>query len=86
MTGSNIVGVDPHRETFTATVLDSRGGELGHAHFPNTRQGPQRRPGLGSGVRVSRSLGRRGRQRARPAPGRVPRRRWMDPTVVLRLP
>ena len=39
MTASNIVGVDPHRKTFTATVLDSRGGELGHAHFPNTRQG-----------------------------------------------
>jgi transposase len=39
MTASNIVGVDPHRLTFTATVLDSRGGELGHAHFPNTRQG-----------------------------------------------
>jgi len=39
MTASNIVGVDPHRRTFTATVLDSRGGELGHAHFPNTRQG-----------------------------------------------
>ncbi len=39
MTASNIVGIDPHRRTFTATVLDSRGGELGHAHFPNTRQG-----------------------------------------------
>jgi hypothetical protein len=39
MTASNIVGVDPHRTTFTATVLDARGGELGHAHFPNTRQG-----------------------------------------------
>ncbi len=39
MTASNIVGVDPHRLTFTATVLDSRGGELGHAHFANTREG-----------------------------------------------
>lgn len=39
MAAPNIVGVDPHRKTFTATVLDSRGGELGHAHFPNTRQG-----------------------------------------------
>ena len=39
MTASNIVGVDPHRKTFTATVLDARGSELGHAHFPNTRQG-----------------------------------------------
>lgn len=39
MATHNIIGVDPHRKTFTATVLDSRGGELGHAHFPNTREG-----------------------------------------------
>ncbi len=39
MAAHNIIGVDPHRKTFTATVLDSRGGELGHAHFPNTREG-----------------------------------------------
>ena len=39
MTAHNTVGVDPHRQTFTATVLDPRGGELGHAHFPNTRRG-----------------------------------------------
>ena len=39
MTEHNIVGVDPHRMTFTATVLDSRGDELGHAHFANTRDG-----------------------------------------------
>lgn len=39
MTAHNIVGVDPHRKTFTATVLDSRGGQLGHAHFSNTREG-----------------------------------------------
>lgn len=39
MAALNIVGVDPHRRTFTATVLDSRGGELGYAHFPNTHQG-----------------------------------------------
>ena len=39
MAAPNIVGVDPHRKTFTATVLDPRGGELGYANFPNTRQG-----------------------------------------------
>ena len=39
MTTANVVGIDPHRKTFTATVLDPRGGELGHAHFPNTREG-----------------------------------------------
>ena len=74
MTTANIVGVDPHRETFTATVLDQRGGELGHAHFPNTREGHGSGVGVGGRVRVDRPLGHRGRQRARPAPGRVPRR------------
>lgn len=39
MTEGNIVGVDPHRNTFTATVLDTRGVDVGHAHFPNTRAG-----------------------------------------------
>ena len=39
MTAGNIVGVDPHRETFAATVLDLRGGEVGHAHFANDRDG-----------------------------------------------
>src|SRR3954466_14479282 len=34
-------GVDPHRRTLTATVLDQRGGELGHEHFPNTAAGHQ---------------------------------------------
>lgn len=39
MATANIVGIDPHRETFTATALDPRGGEIGQAHFPNTREG-----------------------------------------------
>jgi len=39
MAATNSVGVDPHRTTFTATALDSRGGKLGHAHFPNSRAG-----------------------------------------------
>jgi transposase len=39
MAERNIVGIDPHRASFTATVLDQRGGELGHAHFPNTQEG-----------------------------------------------
>jgi hypothetical protein len=29
----NVVGVDPHRQTLTAAVLDERGGELGTEHF-----------------------------------------------------
>ncbi len=39
MAADNIIGIDPHRTTFTATALDPRGGELGHAPFPNTRAG-----------------------------------------------
>jgi transposase len=39
MTTGNIVGVDPHRRSFTATLLDPRGGELDHAHFPNNSDG-----------------------------------------------
>ena len=39
MTTANIVGVDPHRKTFTATLLDLRGGEIDHAHFTNNRDG-----------------------------------------------
>jgi transposase len=39
MATANVVGVDPHRRTLTATVLDGRGGEVDHAHFPNTTAG-----------------------------------------------
>ena len=39
MTAGNIVGVDPHRRTCTATVLDERGGELAHGHFANDHDG-----------------------------------------------
>ena len=39
MTATNIVGIDPHRKTFTATLLDERGGEIDHAHFTNNRDG-----------------------------------------------
>jgi len=35
------VGIDPHRQTLTATALDPRGGQLGHDHFPNTGAGHQ---------------------------------------------
>jgi transposase len=38
MTGI-IVGVDPHRKVFTASVLDERGRSLGHSHFANNRAG-----------------------------------------------
>jgi len=43
---NNIVGVDPHRKTFTATVLDARGGELSQRSLdhPARGRGPTRGP------------------------------------------
>jgi len=39
MEQGNIVGIDPHRRTLTATVLDERGVAVGHDHFDNTNAG-----------------------------------------------
>ena len=36
---SNVVGVDPHKRTLTATVADARGGILGSAHFRVSGEG-----------------------------------------------
>ena len=36
---SIIVGVDPHRKVFTASVLDESGRDLDHQHFANTGEG-----------------------------------------------
>ena len=36
---SIIVGIDPHRKVFTASVLDESGRDLDHHHFANTRKG-----------------------------------------------
>lgn len=35
----NVVGIDPHKRTLSATVLDSRGGVLGQAHFKVSGEG-----------------------------------------------
>lgn len=35
----NIVGIDPHKSTLTASVLDQRGGLLAHAHFRVSGEG-----------------------------------------------
>lgn len=35
----NVVGIDPHKRTLSAEVLDERGGRLGSAHFPVSRAG-----------------------------------------------
>jgi len=36
---TTIIGVDPHRRTFTATALSQGGCELGHGHFDNSAVG-----------------------------------------------
>lgn len=41
VTAGTIVGIDPHRRTLTATVIDERGVELGHEHFDSTTNGYQ---------------------------------------------
>jgi len=39
MTTPIVIGVDPHRRTFSATALDERGADIAVEHFPNTRAG-----------------------------------------------
>jgi transposase len=39
MSPTNIVGVDPHRRSFTAALLDERGALVGHEHFTNDTEG-----------------------------------------------
>ena len=38
----NVVGVDPHKRTLTATVADPRGGILASGHFRVSGDGPDR--------------------------------------------
>ena len=35
----NVVGIDPHKRTLSATVADARGGILGSAHFRVSGEG-----------------------------------------------
>ena len=35
----NVVGIDPHKRTLTATVIDARGGILASAHFRVSGEG-----------------------------------------------
>lgn len=39
MTVSITIGIDPHREVFTASVLDERGRRMSHEHFNNNHVG-----------------------------------------------
>ena len=71
MTGIVTVGVDPHRQVFTATVLDQRGRDVGHEHFENTRAGHAAVLTWARRLGAVGSRRGRGRQRPGPAPGRV---------------
>ena len=61
MTAGNAVGVDPHRETFTATILDEHGGEVDHALVTNARAGHADAERLGCVARADRTLVSRAR-------------------------
>ncbi len=39
MNSTNVIGVDPHRRSFTAALLDERGTLIGHEHFANDTDG-----------------------------------------------
>jgi hypothetical protein len=56
----NVVGIDPHKRTLTATVVDARGGILAWAHFRVSGDGAPRTGGVGATVRADRPLGGRG--------------------------
>jgi hypothetical protein len=72
----NVVGIDPHKRTLTATVVDARGGILGSEHFRVSGEGAPRARGVGAPVRADRQL-RGGERRALGAPhGGVPGRAW----------
>jgi hypothetical protein len=53
----NVVGIDPHKQTLTATVADPRGGIVASAHF----RWASCAGGVGQAVRGDRSVGGGGR-------------------------
>jgi hypothetical protein len=48
----NVVGVDPHKRTLTATAVDPRGGVLASEHFRVSGDGHRALRGVGSAVRT----------------------------------
>jgi hypothetical protein len=46
----NVVGIDPHRQTLTATIADPRGGILASEHFRVSGDGQRLRRGRSSQV------------------------------------
>jgi hypothetical protein len=45
-----VVGIDPHRQTLTATIADPRGGILASEHFRVSGDGQRLRRGRSSQV------------------------------------
>ena len=57
----NVVGIDPHKRTLTATVVDPRGGILASEHFRVSGDGHRALEAWARAVRSDRALGGRGR-------------------------
>ena len=57
----NVVGIDPHKRTVTATVADPRGGILASEHFRVSGDGHRALEAWALAVRSDRALGSRGR-------------------------
>jgi hypothetical protein len=58
----NVVGIDPHKRTLTATVADARGGILGSAHFRVSGEGHRELVALGGSLGRSRRGGSKARR------------------------
>ena len=72
----NVVGVDPHKRTLTATVADARGGILSSAHFRVSGEGHRELEAWARQVRADRPLGDRGLGQLGPAHRDVLARPW----------
>ena len=70
----NVVGIDPHKQTLTATVADPRGGIVASEHFKVSGGRAPGARGVGSPVRADRPVGDRERLRLGTAHGDLPGR------------
>ena len=67
----NVVGVDPHKRTLTATVADARGGILASAHFRVSGEGHRELEAWARAFGQVARWGGRGRSELGPAHGDV---------------
>lgn len=70
----NDVGIDPHKNTLTASVLNRRGGVVATATFKSFGRRPSRPRGVGARARAGSTMGHRGSELARAAHRRLPDR------------